>query len=442
MLKLHNMRNILLALAPAFWPKMPPIGLGYLQSYLLDKAIDTEILDLNNLFYNLSNSNLRKQWLISCNVSFENSILAVIKKNYPKEYNNAINKLLSFDTVGFSCFKSNFVSTGEIIKALKSKNKDISIILGGPEITRQFIKNRGRFDNNLMRLVDLFVAGEGELPLYNFINGKKYIGKIAKFEQLAWLKTLSFPRYKGIDFALYPRADASALQFSRGCIRRCRFCSERLLYNNFRSRRPQSVIEEIRHHKENGIKYFIFFDSMINADIGALEDLCDKIIANFGSVNWEAQIAIRNDMKQKIFEKMKKSGCYNLFVGLESGCDKTLKKMNKGFSSGEAINFFGQLKKAGLFFGISVIIGYPGETDSDFKQSLDFIIHNKDIIPKIEQVNPFTYYDGTSADKHADYKINNCALKKMEIFVREIKKRGFKYTNAFLGNLVEKNVGI
>ncbi len=74
MLKSNNMRNILLAIAPVFWPKMPPIGLGYLESYLLDKTIDTEILDLNNLFYNLSNGNLRKQWLISCNVSFENSI--------------------------------------------------------------------------------------------------------------------------------------------------------------------------------------------------------------------------------------------------------------------------------------------------------------------------------------------------------------------------------
>ncbi len=216
--------------------------------------------------------------------------LTIIKKNYPKEYNSAINKLLSFDAVGFSCFKSNFVSTGEIIKALKSKKKDILIILGGPEITRQFIKNHGGFDNNLTRLVDLFVVGEGELPLYNFIKGKKYIGKIAKFEQFDELKTLSFPRYKGIDFALYPRNDAVALQFSRGCIRKCKFCSERLLYNNFRRRQPRSIIEEIKYHKENNIKYFVFFDSLINADIGALEDLCGKIIDNFGSVNWEAQI--------------------------------------------------------------------------------------------------------------------------------------------------------
>ncbi len=433
------MQNILLAILPVIWPKMPPIGLGYLETYLLDKGIDVEIWDLNNLFYNLSDDNLKKQWLISSNVPFESSILEIIKKNHAKQYNAAINRLLNFEVVGFSCFKSNFSATCEIVKILKSKRQDIKIILGGPEITRQFLKSHGGFDDNLNRLVDLFVVGEGELPLYNFMKGKKYAGKIARFEQLADLSSLSFPRYQGLDFSVYPRNDAVALQFSRGCVRKCNFCSERLLYNNFRRRPAQSIIEEIKYHKKNNIKYFVFFDSLINADITALMDLCEKIIDNFGSVHWEAQIAIRRDMKQEVFEKMKKSGCYNLFVGLESGCDNTLKNMNKGFTGSDAVGFFSQLKKARLFFGVSVIIGYPGETDSDFEENMEFFIRNKDIIPKIEQVNPFTYYDGTPADRAADYKINKNSLRRLEIFVRTIKEQGFKYTNAFLGNLMEKN---
>lgn len=178
---------------------------------------------------------------------------------------------------------------------------------------------------------------------------------------------------------------------------------------------------------------------MINGDLIKLEDLCDTIIANFGFINWEAQIAVRNDMKQGIFNKIKKSGCYNLFVGLESGSDKVLKKMNKGFTAADALDFFRKLNKAKLFFGISLITGYPQETQADFQEGLDFIIANKDMIPKIEQVNPFTYYDGTKADKRGDYKMNNEALRRTEILVKEIKQRGFKYTNAFLGNLVEKN---
>ena len=65
---------------------------------------------------------------------------------------------------------------------------------------------------------------------------------------------------------------------------------------------------------------------------------------------------------------------------------------------------------------------------------------NKEFIPKIEQVNPFTYYDGTLSDKLSDYKLTNVGMDRMRRFVAVIKENGFKYTNAFIGNLMEKNV--
>jgi radical SAM superfamily enzyme YgiQ (UPF0313 family) len=429
---------------------MPPLGLGYLQSFLTQNKIDAQILDLNHIFYQLCDDNLKKQWLVSCNVFLEENILSIIKTKHAKEYRRAIDELLTYDTIGFSCFKSNFGTTLEIAELLKSKREDIKIILGGPEITRQFFKGAGKFDNKIIRLADFLVVGEGERPLLSYLkrqNHKKIaIAKptaIAVFKQLKDLSNLPFPKYPNLDLGAYPKKDALPIQFSRGCIRRCGFCSERLLYKGFRTREVESVIEEIKYHKENNhANYFVFFDSLLNADLVKLEDLCAKIIDSFGAINWEAQVAIRDDMKEDIFAKMKRSGCYNLFVGLESGSDNTLKKMNKGFTTKGAAGFFEKLDKAGLSFGVSMIVGYPGETDLDFKESLDFIIQNKGIIPKIEQVNPFTYYDGTDADKNYDYKINKNSLERMGIFIREIKRNNFKYTNAFLGNLVEKDVRV
>ncbi len=432
--------QFLLIFPPVFWPKMPPIGLGYLQSYLSQNGIGSEILDLNNIFYNLADNHLKREWLISCNLCLERNILKLIQNNQYREYCEVINKILGFDVIGFSCFKSNFQAALEITRVIKSKRKDIRIIFGGPEITRQFFKGKGGFDKEITRLVDLLVVGEGERPLRDYLSGRRITGKISKFEQVESLSELAFPEYPGLDFSLYPRKDALPIQFSRGCIRKCDFCSERLLYKGFRSREIESVIDEIRYHKENNqINYFVFFDSLINGDLVKLEILCDEIINNFGLVNWEAQIAVRDDMREEIFAKMKRSGCYNLFVGLESGSDRTLKRMNKGFTAEQAAGFLKKLKSAGFFFGISMIIGYPGETERDFRESLDFIIQNKDIIPKIEQVNPFTYYDGTNTDRNADYKLNKTAVERMEIFIQEIKQHNFRYTNAFLGNLMEKN---
>ncbi len=424
--------NILLAILPLFWPKLPPLGLGCLQSYLAQNGLSSDILDLNNRFYNLADESLKKEWLISCNTALEENIFQRSFSRYPAEFK----KLFDYEIIGFSCFKSNFFSTLQAAELVKSRNKSAKIIFGGPEISRQYFKTKGKFSRQIKQLADFLVAGEGELALLDYLSGKSK--KISAFRQLKDLKGLDSNCYTGLNLNDYPKKDTIALQFSRGCIRKCNFCSERLLYQGFRCRQPDNLIEEIKYFQARGIKYFIFFDSMLNADLKNLEELCDKIIANFGSINWEAQMAVRK-MPERLLKKIKQSGCYNLFVGLESGSDATLKRMNKGFSSKEAEDFFKALKNAGLFFGISLIIGYPGEARKDFQEGLDFVLRNKALIPKIEQINPFTYYDGTSAQASADYKINPESLARMDIFVQQIKSAGFKYTNAFLGNLIEKN---
>jgi tRNA A37 methylthiotransferase MiaB len=82
--------------------------------------------------------------------------------------------------------------------------------------------------------------------------------------------------------------------------------------------------------------------------------------------------------------------------------------------------------------------GYAGETENEFRQSLDFVIANKKIIPKIEQINPFTYYEGTAAAVNADYRLNKQAVEHMHILTAAVKSYGFKYTKAYIGNLIEQ----
>ena len=121
-------QKILLTILPLLWPKMPSLGLAYLQSFLANKGIVADTLDLNNVYYNLAGEKLKKSWLISCNKYLEENIISIIKTNFPAAFKASINQILQYDIVGFSCFKSNFKNTLKIIKILKTKKMNMKII--------------------------------------------------------------------------------------------------------------------------------------------------------------------------------------------------------------------------------------------------------------------------------------------------------------------------
>ncbi|MFC1668251.1 B12-binding domain-containing radical SAM protein [Chlamydiota bacterium] len=435
-------KNILLTLFPPVWPSLPPLGIFSLHESLCHQGISSVVLDCNNYFYQLADEKQKQKFHQSCNTTFENQMTTIIKNLFPLQFNELLKKMMTFDTIGFSCFKSNLQTTLSVCHILKREKKTIAIILGGPEITRHYFKTKGAFSTEVYDNADLIVVGEGEKPLIDFMKGHHTKSKVIAFEELDSLQNVPFPRYTCCDLTTYPRKKTIPITLSRGCIKHCHFCSERLLYKKFRLRPIRSVLAEIAHHRHHhGITNFIFFDSLINAHLENLEELCDGIITQFGQVQWEAQLYIRTDMSDSLLQKIKQSGCYNLFIGLESGSTKTLQKMNKGYTATDALLFFEKLNNAGLHFGISLLVGYPDETEQECMESLEFIINNKALIPKIEQINPFTYYDGTHLDKSKDYSTNTTSQKRFELFVSTIKKHNIKHTNAFLGNLIEKNSG-
>jgi radical SAM superfamily enzyme YgiQ (UPF0313 family) len=460
-------QKILLILMPVFWPKMPPLGINYLKAFADSQGFSVQAWDLNNRFYNLASQDLKKEWLISCNTNLEENILKIVETTHPKEWRACLKAIADYDAVGFSVFKSNFKATQEVARRLKRLNPRVKILFGGPEIARRYFKADSKFNppqkspgfspwdewrcafsakgseapdfspGNFTEFCDHVIVGEGERPFVEYLK-KKTLPSLCAFQELPDLENLPYPRFDGLKQAVYPRPDAAALLFSRGCPRRCRFCSERLLYHSFRRRSVESLLDEIAFHKTRGVRYFVFHDSMFNADVKALNAFCDGVIKRFGSILWEAQIGVQRGMSLTLLKKIKKSGCYNLFIGLESGCDKTLKNMQKGFNKTEALSLFKNFKKADLNFGVSLIVGYPTETKEDFAESLGFILKNKDFIPKVEQINPFVPYDGTNVCVEKGAASYQEALGRMEVALKAFKEHGIRMTNAFVGNLIEK----
>lgn len=363
------MKDVLLVLCPPVWHKLPPLGLAYIMEYLKSNGYSVDVVDLN----------------------VEEVDVLDVASNY--------------DWIGFSVFKSNEPNTLDLVKRIRQRSSHIKIILGGPQcFSWQFT---------------------------GFPYEVRYVDSVVIGDPLPPLDERPFPTFSGFKLPRYERKRALPIIASRGCIGRCRFCSERLLTDGFQVRNPEGIVAEIRYHKKvNNTKWFTFHDSLINGNLRHLEELCDLLIGE--EIYWDAQAIIRQDMPEGLLVKMKKSGCFNLFIGLESGSDKILKLMRKGFTTVDASNFFRKCKSVGLHFEISLIVGYPGETEEDFHETLDFILRNKEYIPKIAQVNPYIKYPGTDLEQPP----LEIGLRRVQEVIRLVEGLGIKYTPEFINNLL------
>jgi radical SAM superfamily enzyme YgiQ (UPF0313 family) len=177
---------------------------------------------------------------------------------------------------------------------------------------------------------------------------------------------------------------------------------------------------------------FVFCDSLINYNNAWLSEFCSLVIENKLNIKWQAQMRVDKSFSLELGKLMEKSGCYNLFIGLESASDNVLAAMNKGFTQKIALSFLEKLKQAGLQFEISLIFGYPTETEKDFKETFDFIVKNKKTIPKIAQANPFVDYLGNFNDT---YPVNEAKSRILE-FLRILELEKIRYTKSFINNLI------
>lgn len=275
-----------------------------------------------------------------------------------------------------------------------------------------------------------WVIGEGELPFLKIARGDK--AKIFRFEEIENLDTMPFLDFDSFNLKTYQ--PVLPLFSSRGCRFKCAFCSENLLYQKFRQHSAGYMIEELKALK---LKYeigtFVFCDSMINSDTDWLDEFCERLLNEKLNIKWEAQLRVAANFPQELAVKMKKSGCFNLFIGLESGSNRILNLMKKGFDSATAAVFFDRLKSAGLHFEISLIFGYPEETENDFKETVDFISKNKHLIPKVAQVNPFVDY--LNAFPEITFPSEQ-GLKRVADFIEFLNKEEIAYTRSFINNLI------
>jgi len=404
-------KDILLVIPPPFFPRMPPLGAAYLVTYLKSKGYKPELLDLSVRLYNQTSEKMRRFWQADfTNSLFETEIAEKLFDGFRAEMNNFVDWIIGSDIkiIAFSVNQISHFLANKLAQSIKSKDKTRTIIFGGPAA---FFKH----PRELIQpgFVDYFVIGEGEVLLASLVErlkkGKKIgrepgvlpgedLGRYAPSPAvpIANLDLLPFPTFEEFDLPAYNFGSdykPLPLLLSRGCLKRCSYCIDHIMWPQYRIRSAQHAFREIEYHcRVNATKAFEFNDLLCNGNLRELNSLCELIIASGLKFDWVSYAIIRPDMTTELLSKMKSAGCHTIIYGMEHSSAKILKSMNKGYSAQEAEKVIRLTHESGICTNVNIIVGFPGETEEDLNEVVIFLRRNKDYIDEVTNISGFTLF--------------------------------------------------
>jgi len=220
-------------------------------------------------------------------------------------------------------------------------------------------------------------------------------------EWIANLDSLPTPAYDLIDMEAYMVDDnlyknrgsltgrSITVITSRGCPYNCVFCSIR----NHMGRRVRChsidyVMKHLRHLQDTyGINQFHFEDDNISNNRERFEGLLDAIISEGMDIKWDTPNGIRADtLDRNILRKMKLAGCQEMSIAIESGNQQVLDKViRKNAKLSTSIDVARQCNELGLAVNAFYVIGFPGETIQNMKDTIDLALE----LYKKHKIKPF-----------------------------------------------------
>ncbi|MBT6336393.1 radical SAM protein [Candidatus Woesearchaeota archaeon] len=339
----------------------------------------------------------------------ENILKNIDEENIFTEFNNNIIKDIlekKPDIVGFSIvLMDQLVPALDLAKKIKENNPNIKIVLGGTTITRLIdnIKNNPLY----FKYVDFYIKKEGEIAMLELITSLKnntslenvpnlvyFHNKIIENKQLSkqiLIKDLPFPNFDGFDFNLYlsPNKIIPTI-FSRNCYwNKCSFCDICHGYDNaYRIKGIKKLIQEIAHLKNKyHVNYFRFVDEAIHPI--HLKEFSNELIKLNLNIKWETACRVEKEFKNPDFcNLLYKSGCRSLSFGVESGSQKVIDLMNKGYDLKDVDKILNSVNNAGISTHIYLMTDFPGESDKEFQETINLMLKNKEFIQSF-QVSKF-----------------------------------------------------
>lgn len=193
------------------------------------------------------------------------------------------------------------------------------------------------------------------------------------------------------------------IKIQEGCNRYCTYCIIPYARGPIRSRKPDDVIKEVKRLADNGFKEVVLTGIHIASyglDLGdiRLADIIEEVHKIDGIERIRFSSTEPKAITDDFVERMAKLNkvCHHYHLSLQSGCNNTLKRMNRRYTAEEYSEACRRLREKFPDVAITtdIIVGFPGESEEDFKECCDFARDVK--LAKIH-VFPYSQKKGTPA---------------------------------------------
>jgi radical SAM superfamily enzyme YgiQ (UPF0313 family) len=191
------------------------------------------------------------------------------------------------------------------------------------------------------------------------------------------LDSLPFPAWDLVDRTRYrmPFTDEPFLLVAtgRGCPYYCHICADTTFYGHqLALKSPDRIVDELEWvGREFGIVDFLFWSESFTINRRFAKTVAERIIARGLQVRWVCNSRVDN-VDAELLYKIRKAGCWMIGYGIEGGTQSTLDRMNKGATLEQAREAVRLARRAGLEVTGHCIVGYPGETIEDMRQTVRF----------------------------------------------------------------------
>lgn len=237
------------------------------------------------------------------------------------------------------------------------------------------------------RLKKLFVMGclsqrykdelENEIPEVD-----KFYGKFNYKQLLSDLGKAEISSCHGLRHLTTPRHYAY-LKISEGCDRQCAYCAIPLMTGKHKSRLKSDILAEVKDMVAQGVKEFQIIAQELTyygRDIDGKQHIADLIsaIAEIEGVQWiRLHYAYPNQFPLELLDVIRenKKVCNYLDIALQHISDGVLSRMHRHVTKLETLNLIKTIraKVPGIHLRTTLMVGFPGETEEEFQELLDFV---------------------------------------------------------------------